>query len=260
MSRIVTELPFEELVAYGESGDVGPGTLYPIGLPLAMLAKWVLQVKEWEVSVKIVGGAASAAGGASQSASVSIPDPIEHGVTPIAASEVHQAMGGKRRDGNGGDSDIDTASAAGGFAQASFSVSSEFTLFGDFADARIIYYDGLYWPQLFYHLAVNISALSNSSSPSGSSSKEQDIAAGNDVVGTDDATLTIEGVSVPIQAAFGVVGGSDIGSGASTSLSTPTSIDIVISAKEYWPYDPGDGDGPIWDTSTGAKLRQNYTS
>jgi len=31
---------------------------------------------------------------------------------------------------------------------------------------------------------------------------------------------------------------------------------IVMNAVEYWPYDPGDGDGPIYDSTTGAQLRE----
>jgi len=30
---------------------------------------------------------------------------------------------------------------------------------------------------------------------------------------------------------------------------------VEISAVEYWPYDPGDGGGPIYDTATGQQLR-----
>ena len=30
---------------------------------------------------------------------------------------------------------------------------------------------------------------------------------------------------------------------------------LVISAVEYWPYDPEDGEGPIYDSATGAQLR-----
>jgi len=33
------------------------------------------------------------------------------------------------------------------------------------------------------------------------------------------------------------------------------SASLVISAAEYWPYDPGDGGGPIYDSGTGAQLR-----
>jgi hypothetical protein len=29
----------------------------------------------------------------------------------------------------------------------------------------------------------------------------------------------------------------------------------TIAATEYWPYDPGDGGGPIYDSTTGAQLR-----
>lgn len=34
-----------------------------------------------------------------------------------------------------------------------------------------------------------------------------------------------------------------------------TSASIVVTPEEYWPYDPGDGDGPIYDTGTGEQLR-----
>ena len=34
-----------------------------------------------------------------------------------------------------------------------------------------------------------------------------------------------------------------------------TSGSITITASEYWPYDPGDGKGPIYDSVTGEQLR-----
>jgi hypothetical protein len=34
-----------------------------------------------------------------------------------------------------------------------------------------------------------------------------------------------------------------------------TSGSITITPDEYWPYDPGDGGGPIYDSATGAQLR-----
>jgi hypothetical protein len=33
------------------------------------------------------------------------------------------------------------------------------------------------------------------------------------------------------------------------------SISASIVPEEYWPYDPGDGEGPIYDSATGAQLR-----
>jgi hypothetical protein len=33
------------------------------------------------------------------------------------------------------------------------------------------------------------------------------------------------------------------------------SISASLTAAEYWPYDPGDGDGPIYDSATGEQLR-----
>jgi hypothetical protein len=37
--------------------------------------------------------------------------------------------------------------------------------------------------------------------------------------------------------------------------STNASGEILIEATEYWPYDPEDGGGPIYDSTTGAQLR-----
>lgn len=34
------------------------------------------------------------------------------------------------------------------------------------------------------------------------------------------------------------------------------SISGSLVAEEYWPYDPEDGDGPIYDSTTGAQLRE----
>ena len=32
-------------------------------------------------------------------------------------------------------------------------------------------------------------------------------------------------------------------------------LQLDISPSEYWPYDPGDGLGPIYDSTTGEQLR-----
>ena len=34
-----------------------------------------------------------------------------------------------------------------------------------------------------------------------------------------------------------------------------TNMDATLTATEYWPYDPGDGKGPIYDSETGEQLR-----
>jgi hypothetical protein len=34
-----------------------------------------------------------------------------------------------------------------------------------------------------------------------------------------------------------------------------SSVSGTLNAIEYWPYDPGDGLGPVYDTTTGAQLR-----
>ena len=39
------------------------------------------------------------------------------------------------------------------------------------------------------------------------------------------------------------------------SLAMVQSCSCTLTATEYWPYDPGDGLGPIYDSTTGARLR-----
>jgi len=34
-----------------------------------------------------------------------------------------------------------------------------------------------------------------------------------------------------------------------------TNMDATLTATEYWPYDPGNGKGPIYDSATGEQLR-----
>jgi hypothetical protein len=54
-------------------------------------------------------------------------------------------------------------------------------------------------------------------------------------------TITMDGLSIPslIYGQFNpIISGS-----------------ITITASEYWPYDPNDGGGPIYDSTTGAQLR-----
>jgi len=38
---------------------------------------------------------------------------------------------------------------------------------------------------------------------------------------------------------------------------THTATTLAFGVKSYWAYDPGDGGGAIWDSSTGAKLRDS---
>lgn len=54
------------------------------------------------------------------------------------------------------------------------------------------------------------------------------------------------------------VGGQIDFFGAQLTLFHPAELPYAagsITAEEYWPYDPGDGGGPIYDSATGAQLR-----
>lgn len=44
--------------------------------------------------------------------------------------------------------------------------------------------------------------------------------------------------------------------GLSTYNYSPGTLpEFSAAAKSWWPYDPGDGNGPVWDAATGAQLR-----
>jgi len=44
--------------------------------------------------------------------------------------------------------------------------------------------------------------------------------------------------------------------GISSQITDPSlTVTASLQATEYWPYDPGDGLGPIYDSTTGAQLR-----
>ena len=63
-------------------------------------------------------------------------------------------------------------------------------------------------------------------------------AVGPNEVGTCIITVQDQNLTFPI-------GGDFAGTGS-----------LAISATEYWPYDPGDGLGPIYDSATGSQLRE----
>jgi hypothetical protein len=39
------------------------------------------------------------------------------------------------------------------------------------------------------------------------------------------------------------------------SYAVTASANVTFTASEFFPYDPGDDDGPIYDTATGQQLR-----
>jgi hypothetical protein len=48
------------------------------------------------------------------------------------------------------------------------------------------------------------------------------------------------------------------GGGAGTNSFTITSSTFNITSISWWPYDPGDGGGPIWNASDGSQLRNPF--
>ena len=56
--------------------------------------------------------------------------------------------------------------------------------------------------------------------------------------GSSGGTISIDGINVP-----------------SFINPSTTAGSVIITPAEYWPYDPDDGGGPIYNSATGAQLR-----
>ena len=102
-----------------------------------------------------------------------------------------------------------------------------FYLYDAIADPRGIFFSGNFYPSVIAYITcggVLFSSASDTTPPPATF-----------------GTATIDGLS------FSLTTGGTLTPGYSAS--------ITITAEEYWPYDPGDGGGPIYDSATGAQLR-----
>lgn len=93
---------------------------------------------------------------------------------------------------------------------------------------RAIYYQGQFYPGIIAFITVGGVGFSTVTNTEGA------VAAG---------TMSIDGISMSLTL-------------GETSPTPPGfSASITVTAEDYWPYDPGDGGGPIYDSTTGAQLR-----
>jgi len=104
-----------------------------------------------------------------------------------------------------------------------------FYLYDEIFDPRAIRYDNdavLVYPSVIATILVSGIRFSTASNPS---------AAAN-------GTATIDGVAFNLTAGY-------------ESPTEGLTATIDLTPEEYWPYDPGDGLGPVYDATTGAQLR-----
>jgi hypothetical protein len=97
-----------------------------------------------------------------------------------------------------------------------------FELFGDGVSTTVEFYQDLYYPLLNIGFDGGNGGVITTLSGLGSSG----------------GTITIDGLTVP-----------------SFLYPNTSTGSIIIEPAEYWPYNPGDGKGPIYDSATGAQLR-----
>lgn len=85
-------------------------------------------------------------------------------------------------------------------------------------------------------------------------------------VGGGSQTMLIDGFNAPLLGWSGVPG---VGAGEDYSYpinyplpggwTQSISSSVSLYPSKWWEYDPDDGDGPVWDSSTGAQLRDPFS-
>lgn len=166
------------------------------------------------------------------------------------------------------DGDEDVA-PTGAYSEWRYSISDSIILFrpstydAPVDQASIIDDDGTFYPFVYIYFDITLRASSIELGPGGGSSNHEILIE----VGSDPSLITPFGSPFSMDANFLgrtiPLGGymyEDNNSSGSTSASItgalPTKVDITVG--KWWPYDPGDGLGPIWDVDTGAKLRNKF--
>jgi len=232
-------------------GDfTGPNTGCPVGVSKKIAAKWSYRVKKWKVTGDFSGWNASASNDHC-SANASAPA-LEYFLETEVTDEKQFTCEIPRISNDDYVEDVDNDEEDGVIrrAFARVFVRANITITGSDTGPMGYFRDGLYWPKLFFSFEVDALALQDDYDPSSHGLVGQSIAIHNDPF-TPDGTVTINMDGVPIELPYEHFVTPLVGEGVSvgTNLST---LDIQITPVEFWPYDSGSG--PVYNTSTGARL------
>lgn len=254
MAGLSTLRPFPVCFEEVDASMIGPNTYYPVGIDWATLFKWWYRAKVWEIKFTVT--ATASASNSDSSASVSGFSEITRDfiLNPTITDESYYTC--KVPNSNTGsisafdeDDDIGVDSTSNAFIE--ISALTNFNIFANSSEP-VYYHDGQYYPNILSSLIIRATAGTFDGDGSASSVKTLFY---NAVAVPPDISLTtpftIDGITSEVES-FMQQEDIDDGGTAITSISIGS---IVISIKEYWPYDPGDGGGPIWDSSTGDQLR-----
>lgn len=188
---------------------------YPIGLDLKTLLRWYWVVKRWKFSATLTG-----TNFRNEPVNTSFEDTFFNGNNYYADLTTEKQLVCQRIVEYTASSTEDSAS----FQMFNDGVQKvdEMTVFPLAEKKPSLYYPGLSF------------GYSNAAGEIGTYLTES----GGNIAG---GTITVDGIVLP--------------SYFQSNFNPPTAGSIAITPTEYWPYDPGDGGGPIYDSTTGAQLR-----
>jgi len=244
-------LPYPFIFCIPEVFEAPDPATHPVGITWETLFRWYYRVKQWDInaasstiSAQVTGSEGSATAGIGDFAD-STNAPLTTSEKEFACSEQSFPSSGDPKssyDEYGGDTEV-------GFAQAAFNVviNQWFGLEG------IVKYDGLYYPVLEIGLGASVSVAFSDGVVS------ENYSANLSTSGSGTPTtigLQIDGESFTLPVFLDESGAT--GGHISASFD-PADFPIIITPTSFWPYDPGDGGGPVWDSSTGAQLRNPFS-
>lgn len=263
-----------------EEGEVGLDTEFPFGISLATLFKWKYRVKTWKMTVDFTASSASASAtasgsGGSVSASASLSGELSEETSSAGSIVSERSFAcfipshSTGFDAPRTDSDFNESGVVGDSVSAFAEVSLEMHASLSISFDQIKKFDGLYYPRISILADIFRRAVADGVNRE----DDEDIfghAVAENVGETDTlftmselaptgtASITLDGVAFDILLWHSDAGIVDFNlpPGCTASASVSGGVpSVTIAPAEYWTWDPSDGNGPYYNTTTGVKIR-----
>lgn len=244
--------PIEEVTA----SDVGPKTVFPVGVDYETVFKWYYRVKVWEFTVVI--NLSTSVTSTDSAATATLPGPINEDTHLELVSFTSEARFSVDYPvsivDDLADSDHQEDIGANSSSIADVSYSTSFTSLRFLHN--VVTYDELYYPGFI--MAMDMSANGQFFAVDGFKTKGRAVSSQYfGETGMTTVPVTIDGIN------FDVNWFGEDGEGGESTLGSITVncdfVSITLNPKEYWPYNPGDGGGPVWDQDSGIQLRDPFS-
>jgi len=238
--------------------DVGPRTTNFAGVDKDTYYKWRYRVKKWKITIPYNASSSGAGGSASAGGSISNSNSIT--CTNWITDEVDLVCNAGSFDGFG-DGVTDFYSDSDSSGESSAGASGSYYIEMAFISASAQFYDDLYYFSIYTN--AQISAYGDGTvdgGPGGTTIKSEQVTIAWLTPGTgtteEPIDWLIDGQSF---SSLGTRLTIDADGGRASAAASASFGTILVEPIEYWPYDPGDGGGPVWDSSTGAQLRDPFS-